>query len=137
MNIQCFRLTIHVIAFLGTPRSLNLRNIVWHGFSSTSSFKNECQEVSSIFVSTIYILIRTLGKRIEHFKKMSSIPFHFVPRKNFSLQKVVEIYSSFDNSMLDGIVDMLELEITHSLKDYNKTSYCFISQKHEILQVCV
>ena len=132
----CIIITIHVFEFLGTPSSLNLRNIVWHGFSSTSSLKNEYQEISSIFVSTIYILLRTLGKRIEHLKKMSSTTFQLLPRQNYSLQKVVEIYSSFDTSMLDGIVDILELEITHNLKNSNNTSYCYASQKHEILQVC-
>ena len=132
----CIIITIHVFEFLGTPSSLNLRNIVWHGFSSTSSLKNEYQEISSTFVSTIYILLRTLGKRIEHFKKLSATTFQLLPRKNYSLQKVVEMYSIFDSSMLDGIVDMLELEMTHNLKNSNKTSYCYISQKHEILQVC-
>ncbi|KAM7349402.1 uncharacterized protein ACRADG_008383 [Cochliomyia hominivorax] len=75
--IQVFGLdmVLFLKALMGSPNSINLRNIVWHGFPKPSDIPN-------YYVSVITITIHTLGSILE--------------RKNFKIQERPQI-QTFEN----------------------------------------
>ena len=122
--------------WLGTPKSLNLRNIVWHGFSSVIDAPNGSQETSIIFVSTIYILIRNLGKRIKILKENASPPFNIQWRSQHSLQRVDKIYQCFDSLYLENNIHNLEIFFVENSNGFGENCRLkWLSMKKHIVLV--
>lgn len=127
---------IHVL--LGTPRSLNLRNIVWHGFSCVPDFPDHSYESSSVFVSTIYILIRHLGKKIKVLKETSFPSFYMQWRPKHSLERVDKIYMSIGAVKLKNVINRLELDVLERWNDLeNSEGLRFMATKRSIVENCI
>ena len=121
---------------LGTPQSLNLRNIMWHGFSSLPNFPYSSYESSLIFLSTIYILLRHVGKKIEMLKETSFPDFHVQWRPKHSLQRVDKIFGTLGSDKLKNVMNKLEFEVIQRLKDLeNDKRLSFMATKQRIIEV--
>ena len=72
----------------------------------------DSDEISAIFVSTLLIIIRNLGKRFQLLNGNVLIPFHIQSREKCSLKQVEKIYLNFDVTKMEKIAIKFEQEIT-------------------------
>lgn len=77
-NFEIFFLQI----LIGTPNSINLRNIVWHGFPSHD-------EVNTYYSSILVIIIRSFGYRLNELNfQITKRPNNYNPSKYFQNQEL-------------------------------------------------
>lgn len=79
--------------FLGSPQSLNLRNILWHGFVSP-------HEIPSKYCSMLLLLTAGLGQSLQSWLNNSDIPLVHRPYFVFSNLKEMPVFPDLNEKVL-------------------------------------
>ncbi|XP_029450072.1 endoplasmic reticulum membrane-associated RNA degradation protein isoform X2 [Rhinatrema bivittatum] len=88
--------------FLGSPKSLNLRNILWHGFASP-------QEIPSKYCSMLLLLTAGLGQLLKtYLLKMNTTLVHR-PCITFTNLKELNVFPDVTRETLSVIEELVEV----------------------------
>ena len=89
---------------MGSPFSLNLRNLAWHGFALPG-------ELSPALANTLLLLLPSIGQLLQQ-KGFATIQ----PRPCVSISRVQLMYASFENRPQPGSVSESDSGVLRSLK---------------------
>ncbi|XP_030052257.1 endoplasmic reticulum membrane-associated RNA degradation protein isoform X2 [Microcaecilia unicolor] len=87
--------------FLGSPRSLNLRNILWHGFSSP-------QEIPTKYCSMLLLLTAGLGQLLNTYLMEMNVILAHRPYVSFTNLKDLSVFPDITVDMLSVTEDLVE-----------------------------
>nr|XP_033793353.1 endoplasmic reticulum membrane-associated RNA degradation protein isoform X3 [Geotrypetes seraphini] len=87
--------------FLGSPRSLNLRNILWHGFASP-------QEIPTKYCSMLLLLTAGLGQLLKTYLSEMNITLAHRPYVTFNNLKELSVFPDITLEMLSVTEELIE-----------------------------
>ncbi|XP_018120727.1 endoplasmic reticulum membrane-associated RNA degradation protein isoform X2 [Xenopus laevis] len=79
--------------FLGSPESLNLRNILWHGFASPD-------DIPAKYCSTLLLLTAGLGQLLKTYLSLTHLPLEHRPYFLLNSPKDMQVFPSISDKAL-------------------------------------
>ncbi|XP_007885361.2 endoplasmic reticulum membrane-associated RNA degradation protein isoform X3 [Callorhinchus milii] len=87
--------------FLGSPRSLNLRNILWHGFAAP-------QEIPPMYLSMLLLLTAGLGQLLEQHLLQRTSKLEHRPYFQFTQLEDLAVFPDFNEEALKTAENLIE-----------------------------
>eukprot|EP00062_Callorhinchus_milii_P000044 gi/632933728/ref/XP_007885361.1/ PREDICTED: endoplasmic reticulum membrane-associated RNA degradation protein isoform X2 [Callorhinchus milii] len=87
--------------FLGSPRSLNLRNILWHGFAAP-------QEIPPMYLSMLLLLTAGLGQLLEQHLLQRTSKLEHRPCFQFTQLEDLAVFPDFNEEALKTAENLIE-----------------------------